>query len=74
MPHVFNVHCMMCGRAAGYVRNGVFTKLPNVPPPVVLKGRSRCGTCGGNVYLEAEDSPFSPPVESIVEHRARRAS
>ena len=72
---VYNVSCMMCGRASGYVRNGAFEKLPSAPPLAARGGRSRCGFCGGNVYLEAEDSPVAlRPVESLEERRARRAS
>ena len=75
MQMTFNVHCMMCGRPSGYVRNRVFHKLPTAPPLVVRGGRSRCGYCGGNVYLEAEDSPVVPqPIEAVPERQARRAS
>ena len=59
MAQFFNVHCMLCGRAAGQVRNGSFTRLPSAPPLRTEHGRSRCGFCGGSLYLEAEDSPFA---------------
>jgi hypothetical protein len=71
---VFNVHCMMCGRAAGHVRNGSFVRLPSAPPLAVRGGRSRCGFCGGNVYLEAEDSPVLPHAEAFQDEGIRRAS
>ena len=75
MFYVYNVSCMMCGRASGYVRNGAFEKFPSAPPLVARAGRSRCGFCGGNVYLEAEDSPMvMNPIESLDERRVRRAS
>ncbi len=75
MQYVYNVHCMMCGRASGYVRGGVFQRLPSAPPLVQRAGRCRCGFCGGNVYLEAEDSPVVPAaITSIAERRAMRAS
>lgn len=75
MMYVYNVHCMMCGRAAGHVRDGVFRRLPSSPPLVVRAGRSRCGSCGGNVYLEAEDSPVMPlPAMAPVARQASRAS
>lgn len=58
MGHLYNVHCMLCGRLSGHVRDGTFYRVPNAPPLVVRAGRTRCGFCGGSVYLEAEDSPF----------------
>jgi hypothetical protein len=73
MQSVFNVKCIMCGRASGFVRNRVFHKLPSAPPLIVRAGRSRCGFCGGNVYLEAEDSPvIVHPGE--LDRQTRRAS
>ena len=59
MAHFFNVHCMLCGRASGQVRNGSFKRLASAPPLKTQAGRSRCGFCGGSLYLEAEDSPFA---------------
>ena len=29
-------------------------------------GRSRCGFCGGSLYLEAEDSPFARDMDRYV--------
>lgn len=74
MALVFNVKCMMCGRASGHVRNGSFIRLPTAPALIVRGGRSRCGFCGGNVYLEAEDSPVIPRADSFTDESARRAS
>ena len=75
MHYMYNVHCMMCGRASGYVRSGVVQRLPSAPPLVQRGGRSRCGFCGGNVYLEAEDSPVVPTaIEAAADGRVRRAS
>ena len=69
--HLFNVHCMMCGRAAGYVSQGTFQKLPSAPALVKRQGRSLCGFCGGNIYLEAEDSPVVPrPIAPFGDMRA----
>jgi len=65
----------MCGRASGHVREGRFHRLNDAPPLINRAGRSRCGFCGGNVYLEAEDSPFAPQiVADNVARQARRAS
>ena len=75
MANVFNVSCMMCGRASGHVREGRFHRLPAAPPLINREGRTRCGFCGGNVYLEAEDSPFAPQiVAQNAGQQARRAS
>lgn len=78
MAHLFNVHCMLCGRLSGHVRNGTFYRLPEAPPIVVKAGRSRCGFCGGSIYLEAEESPFAQELARhaprVAGDRARRAS
>ena len=57
---VFNVQCVMCGRAAGQVMNGVFVPNRRVRNPVAGKAGSRCGECGGNLYLEPDEAvtPF----------------
>jgi len=75
MAHLFNVHCMLCGRASGQVRDGAFRRLPSAPPLRVRAGQSRCGFCGGSLYLEAEDSPFGRDMGSLARaESARRAS
>ena len=57
---VFNVLCVMCNRAAGQVMNGTFVPNKRVLAPVAGKNGSRCGECGGNLYLEPDESvtPF----------------
>ena len=57
---VFNVQCVMCGRAAGQLMNGVFVPNQRVRLPMAGKNGSRCGECGGNLYLEPDESvtPF----------------
>lgn len=57
---VFNVQCVMCGRAAGQLMHGTFVPNPRVRTPVPAKNCSRCGECGGNLYLEPDESvtPF----------------
>lgn len=59
MAHRFNVRCMMCGRTAGQVHEGVFRRLPNTPPLIAHAGRTSCGFCRGSLYLEADDSAAS---------------
>jgi hypothetical protein len=66
MAQAFNVHCMLCGRPSGQVRNGAFRRLPSAPPLAVRAGKTRCGYCGGSLYLEAEDSPFGRDLGSYV--------
>jgi hypothetical protein len=57
---VFSVQCVMCGRAAGQVMDGIFVPNQRVQRPVGGKNGSRCGECGGNLYLEPDESitPF----------------
>jgi hypothetical protein len=57
---VFNVQCVMCGRASGQLINGSFVQNQRVKRPVPGKNGSRCGECGGNLYLEPDESvtPF----------------
>lgn len=75
MAYLYNVNCMMCGRPSGQIRGGIFQKLPTAPSLVARGGRSRCGFCGGNVYLEVEDSPIAMvPIGPIAERQVRRAS
>ena len=66
MASLFNVHCMLCGRHSGHVRDGTFRRLPGAPPLAVRAGKSRCGYCGGSLYLEAEDSPFARDMGSLA--------
>jgi hypothetical protein len=75
MAHWFNVHCMLCGRAAGQLRDGKFRRHTGAPPLAVRGGQSRCGYCGGSLYLEAEDSPFGRDMGALVRvPSAQRAS
>jgi len=75
MANLYNVHCMLCGRASGQVRNGTFRRLASAPPLKVQAGRSRCGFCGGSLYLEAEDSPFARDMGAYAKATpGRRAS
>lgn len=58
---VFNVQCVMCGRAAGQLLNGMFLPNGHTRTPTPGKsGGSRCGECGGNLYLEPDEAvtPF----------------
>lgn len=77
MAQSFNVHCMLCGRPAGQVRNGSFRRHPGAPPLATRAGKQRCGYCVGSLYLEAEDSPFIRDIGRYGEEQvaaAKRAS
>ena len=65
MAHRFNVRCMMCGRTAGLVHEGVFRRLPDTPPLTTRSGRSSCGFCYGSLYLEADDSAALLPTDMV---------
>jgi hypothetical protein len=60
MVTMYSVNCMMCGRTSGQVRSGVFYRAPGAPALENRAGRSRCGFCSGNLYLEPDESvtPF----------------
>jgi hypothetical protein len=73
MSAVYNVTCMLCGRFSGQVRSGRFYAATAAPMPVRENGRSRCGFCSGNLYLEADDSS-SVPYAIADSLAARRAS
>jgi hypothetical protein len=51
---------MMCGRSSGQVRNGHFFRSQAAPPLRLHGGKKVCGFCGGNVYLEPDDSGMLP--------------
>ncbi len=69
---VFNVQCVMCGRAAGQVLNGVFVPNQRVRLPAAGKSGSRCGECGGNLYLEPDDSIITPLAANEEFRRERQ--
>ncbi len=60
LVQVFNVQCVMCGRVAGQLLNGTFVPGEHATLPVAGRTGSRCGECGGNLYLEPDEAitPF----------------
>jgi hypothetical protein len=70
----YSVNCMMCGRASGHVRRGVYYRLPGAPPLENRGGRSRCGFCSGNLYLEPDDSISVSASAELAAERQRLAS
>jgi len=71
MTTMYSVNCMMCGRSSGQVRNGVFYRAAAAPPLENRAGRSRCGFCSGNLYLEPDDSIVATlrPEEALRKER-----
>jgi hypothetical protein len=69
---MYSVNCMMCGRSSGQVRSGVFYRAPGAPPLENRAGRTRCGFCSGNLYLEPDDSILTAPVAQDALRRERR--
>ena len=71
LVQVFNVQCVMCGRAAGQLLDGRFVLNPQARAPIPAKnGGSRCGECGGNLYLEPDESITPFMAAQIAEQRA----
>ena len=68
----YSVNCMMCGRASGQVRKGNFYRASGAPSLENRDGRSRCGFCGGNLYLEPDDSITMPIAASDEVRRERQ--
>jgi hypothetical protein len=75
MKSSFSVQCMMCGRSSGQVRGGVFLRTPSAPPLQIKGGKSVCGFCGGNLFLEPDDSlAANVPQLDRADTRLRRVS
>jgi hypothetical protein len=70
---VFNVQCVMCGRAAGQLMSGMFVPNQRVKAPIAGKSGSRCGECGGNLYLEPDESITPFMATQIAAQRATAA-
>lgn len=69
---VFNVQCVMCGRAAGQLMSGLFVPNQRVRTPIAGKSGSRCGECGGNLYLEPDESITPFMATQIAAQRAAK--
>lgn len=73
MSTVYSVLCMLCGRLSGHVRGTRFLRAAGAPPLIDRGGRYRCGFCGGNVYLEPDDTMtrlYPGEMDETVERRA----
>ncbi len=71
LVQVFNVQCVMCGRAAGQLMNGTFLANPKTRGPIPGKNHeSRCGECGGNLYLEPDESITPFMAAQLLQQRA----
>ncbi len=74
LVQVFNVQCVLCGRAAGQLMNGSFVPSEHTRAPVPGKSGSRCGECGGNLYLEPDESITPFMAAQISQQRSARRS
>jgi hypothetical protein len=54
---VSTVKCAQCARSSGRIVNSVFVLETNSPAPRPARGGSRCGYCGGGLYLDPEGVP-----------------
>lgn len=66
---VFNVVCVMCSRSAGQVMQGQFVQREKTRAPIAGRSGSRCGECGGNLYLEPEEAITAFMAKQIVATR-----
>lgn len=73
LVQVFNVQCVMCGRAAGQLMNGTFVPGGRSRAPVPSRTGSRCGECGGNLYLEPDESITPFMASQILAERAAQS-
>ncbi len=72
VERVFDVQCVLCGRVAGQVVDGVFLRDWRVQAPVVKASVSpRCGECGGSLLFEGVQGSARESVRYL--HRSRRA-
>jgi hypothetical protein len=59
---------MLCGRAGGQIVGGVFVRDEAQPPPRTARDLMRCGSCDGNLYLDAEAAVSPGVARTMVEH------
>jgi hypothetical protein len=72
MRHRFTVRCMLCGRTAGLVHEGVFRRQADAPPLAARAGRSACGYCRGSLFLEPDDTAGAFPVAEFPQVQGGR--
>ena len=72
LVQVFSVQCVMCGRAAGQLLNGTFLPSEKTRAPIPGKNGSRCGECGGNLYLEPDESITPFMAAQLTAERLKR--
>ncbi len=73
LVRVFSVQCVMCGRAAGQLMNGVFVQNEKAQAPIPGPTGSRCGDCGGNLYLEPDEAITPFMANQLLHQRAAAA-
>ena len=68
---VSTVRCAQCARSSGRIVNSVFVPETSSPAPTAGRGGSRCGHCGGGLYLEPEVDPT--PAQAAYVAAVRRS-
>lgn len=66
----YAIRCGMCGREAGQLIEQVFYQDPSGPVPVVRRGGSCCGRCGGHLGCFA-DEPAQYAVDRLPQATER---
>jgi hypothetical protein len=68
---VSTVRCAQCARSSGRIVNSVFVPETSSPRPTPARGGSRCGRCGGGLYLDPEEVPT--PTQAAYVAAVRRS-
>ena len=68
------VRCAQCSRRSGRIVNLVFVPETGSKHPVVARGISNCGDCGGRLYFEAEVKPSREQAAFLESVRAGTAA
>jgi hypothetical protein len=67
------VRCAQCARLSGRIENGVFMPETSGARPTAARGGSRCGHCGGGLYLDPEVVPSPAQAAYVAAVRQRVA-
>jgi hypothetical protein len=68
------VRCTTCARSAGRIVNSVFVPHADGARPLPRRTGSRCGYCGGGLYLEAEEMPTATQAAFLAAVRRAGAA
>ena len=74
MTPIYDILCMLCGRAVGQL-HGRRLYRDNGPPSIRKDGkRTVCGYCGGSLYIQPDDSGMLRFRETAMATEQIRAS